>query len=56
LSGIVDVIIDQSPDQVASYRAGKSTLLGWFVGQVMRETKGKANAQLVQRILREKLG
>lgn len=55
LRGIVGMIIEQSPDQVATYRGGKTTLLGWFVGQVMRETKGKANAQLVQEIMRELL-
>jgi len=40
---------------MAKYRAGKKGLLGWFVGQVMRETRGKANPQEVQAILRRLL-
>lgn len=53
LRAIVENIIEKNPEQVATYLGGKTTILGWFVGQVMRETKGKANAQLVQSILRE---
>lgn len=48
-------IIETNPDQVSTYKGGKTTILGWFVGQVMRETRGKANAQLVQNIFRELL-
>jgi aspartyl-tRNA(Asn)/glutamyl-tRNA(Gln) amidotransferase subunit B len=40
---------------VKTYRAGKESVIGWFVGQVMRETKGKANPQLVQELLGEML-
>ncbi|HEV8629619.1 MAG TPA: GatB/YqeY domain-containing protein, partial [Thermoanaerobaculia bacterium] len=36
-------------------RQGRAGLLGWFVGQVMKETGGRANPQLVQRLLRERL-
>lgn len=55
LRQIAKNVITQNPDQVATYKGGKSTVIGWFVGQIMRETKGKANAQLVQSILRELL-
>jgi aspartyl-tRNA(Asn)/glutamyl-tRNA(Gln) amidotransferase subunit B len=56
LSRIVDEIVDANPEQVARYRAGKVTLLQWFVGQVMRATRGKANPQVVRDLLEEKLG
>ena len=52
LRQIAENVIKQNPDQVATYKGGKSTIIGWFVGQIMQETKGKANAQLVQSILR----
>jgi len=42
--------------EVQAYRAGKTKLLGFFVGQVMRETKGKANPQVVNEVLKSKLG
>ena len=42
-------------DQVAAYRGGKEGLLGFFVGQVMKETGGKANARVVNELVREKL-
>jgi aspartyl-tRNA(Asn)/glutamyl-tRNA(Gln) amidotransferase subunit B len=51
LRKIIEIIIETNPEQVATYVGGKTTIMGWFVGQVMRETKGKANAQLVQSIL-----
>ena len=48
-------VIAGNPDQVKTYRSGKETVIGWFVGQVMRETKGKANPLLVQELLGEML-
>ncbi|GIW38216.1 MAG: glutamine--tRNA ligase [Meiothermus sp.] len=56
LERIVDRILAENPDKVAAYRAGKTGLLGFFVGQVMRETQGQANPQLVQELVRQKLG
>ncbi|NTU47392.1 MAG: hypothetical protein HGA84_00125, partial [Syntrophobacteraceae bacterium] len=44
------------PDEVAQFRAGKAKLIGFFVGQVMKKTKGKANPQLVNEVLQKKLG
>jgi aspartyl-tRNA(Asn)/glutamyl-tRNA(Gln) amidotransferase subunit B len=48
-------VVAGSPEQVATYRKGKTSTLGWFVGQVMRKTGGKANPQLVNELLREAL-
>ncbi len=52
---VVEKIMAAHPDEVQAYRSGKSKLLGFFVGQVMRETKGKANPQVVNEVLRSKL-
>ena len=48
-------MIKNSPDQVAGYRGGKEKLFGFFVGQVMKATKGKANPQQVNELLKAKL-
>ncbi|MCK5595038.1 Asp-tRNA(Asn)/Glu-tRNA(Gln) amidotransferase subunit GatB, partial [bacterium] len=55
LVSIIDKIIKQNPKPVSDFRAGKQKALGFLVGQIMRETKGKANPQLVNKMLREKL-
>jgi aspartyl-tRNA(Asn)/glutamyl-tRNA(Gln) amidotransferase subunit B len=55
LGQIVEQVIAANPDPVAEYRAGKERLLGWFVGQVMKATGGKANPKLVTELLKEKL-
>ena len=55
LEEIVARVLENHPDEVEKYRGGKSKLFGFFVGQVMKETKGKANPQVVNRILKEKL-
>jgi aspartyl-tRNA(Asn)/glutamyl-tRNA(Gln) amidotransferase subunit B len=52
---IVQKIIDANLPQVEQYKAGKETLLQFFIGQVMKETKGKANPQVVGKILKFKL-
>ena len=52
---ICERIVKSNPKEAAAYRAGKETLLGWFTGQVMRETKGKADAKLAGTILKELL-
>jgi aspartyl-tRNA(Asn)/glutamyl-tRNA(Gln) amidotransferase subunit B len=51
----VEQVIAAHPDPVAQFKAGKETILKFLVGQVMRETRGKANPQLAEQILREKL-
>ena len=48
-------VLAQSPEQVGTYRAGKASALGWFVGQAMRRLGGKANPQLLNRLLKEAL-
>ncbi|PYX87458.1 MAG: Asp-tRNA(Asn)/Glu-tRNA(Gln) amidotransferase GatCAB subunit B [Acidobacteria bacterium] len=53
---IVDEVIAANPKQVEQYRAGKTTMLGFFVGQVMKASKGQANPKLVNELLSKKLG
>jgi aspartyl-tRNA(Asn)/glutamyl-tRNA(Gln) amidotransferase subunit B len=55
IESAVAEVIAASPDQVATYRKGKTSTLGWFVGQVMRKTGGKANPQLVNALLKKAL-
>ncbi len=52
---IVDAVIAANPDQVKQYRAGKVKVLGFFVGQVMKETGGKANPGQVNEVLKRRL-
>jgi len=51
----VDNVIRANPEQVAEYRSGKTKVLGWFVGEVMKATKGKASPAVVNEVLKEKL-
>ena len=51
----IDKVLQSCPDEVAAYKGGKEKLFGFFVGQVMKETKGKANPKIVNDILRKKL-
>ncbi|MDJ0756639.1 MAG: Asp-tRNA(Asn)/Glu-tRNA(Gln) amidotransferase subunit GatB [Ardenticatenaceae bacterium] len=53
---IIQTIIDDNPQMVANYLGGKDKLRGWFMGQVMRELRGKGNPALVNRLLDQKLG
>jgi len=56
IAAVAREIIDSNPKQVGQYRSGKTATLGWFVGQVMKATRGQANPQLVQEILKKELG
>ena len=56
IEAAVDSIIAANPGQVEQFRAGNEKLMGWFVGQVMKATQGKANPKLVNEVLRKKLG
>jgi aspartyl-tRNA(Asn)/glutamyl-tRNA(Gln) amidotransferase subunit B len=56
LEPLVDRILADSPGQVAAYKGGKQGLLGYFVGQVMKETRGKADPRVVNELVRSKLG
>ena len=53
LEQIATQVLDSNPDQVAAYRSGKDKLFGFFVGQVMKETQGKANPKSVNEILKK---
>jgi aspartyl-tRNA(Asn)/glutamyl-tRNA(Gln) amidotransferase subunit B len=56
LDPVIDRIIEANPDQAEQYRGGKQGLLGFFVGQVMKETGGKADPRVVNERVRAKLG
>jgi len=56
ISAIVDQIIADNPEQSEQYRSGNTKVAGWFTGQVMKATQGKANPQMVNQLLQEKLG
>jgi len=55
LENMITKLIESCPKEVADYKAGKTKVVGFFVGRVMKETKGKANPEIVNRILKEKL-
>ncbi len=55
IEGIVDKIISSNEDQKKQYQSGNSKVLGWFVGQVMKETKGQANPSVVNQVIIDKL-
>ena len=56
LEAIIDRVIADCPQQVQQYREGKTRVIGFLVGQVMKATQGKANPGQVNQILRDKLG
>jgi len=55
IEAIIDAIIAANPQQVEQYRAGKEKVFGFFVGQVMKQSQGKANPQQVNALLKQKL-
>lgn len=55
IEAMIDAVIAASPVQVAQYKAGKTTLLGYFVGQVMKTSKGQANPALLNELMTKKL-
>ena len=52
---VINRVLQQNPKMVEDYKNGKEKLFGFFVGQVMKESKGKANPQIVNKILKDKL-
>ncbi len=56
IEAIVDEVINKNPKEVERLKAGEAKLMGFFVGQVMKATKGKANPEIVNELLRKKLG
>jgi aspartyl-tRNA(Asn)/glutamyl-tRNA(Gln) amidotransferase subunit B len=55
IDAAVDKILAENADKVAQYRSGKTQVMGWFVGQVMKATQGKANPALCSEALKKKL-
>ena len=55
IEAVVDTVLAAQVDKVAEYRAGRDKLYGFFVGQIMRATQGKANPALVNELLKKKL-
>jgi len=55
IEAMIDTVIANNPNQLAQYQAGKQQLLGFFVGQVMKASRGKANPAQVNQLLRTKL-
>jgi len=56
LGGLVMEVMEAFPEKVQEYRGGKTGLLGFFTGQIMRKTEGRADPRLVQELLKERLG
>ncbi len=55
IESIIDEVIAENPDNVAAYKGGKDKLMGFFVGQVMKKSQGKANPGMVNELLKKKL-
>ena len=55
IEAAIDAVLTAQADKVAEYRAGRDKLYGFFVGQIMRATQGKANPALVNQLLKQKL-
>ncbi len=56
IEGIIDEVLAQNQDKVEQYKAGKDKLFGFFVGQVMKQSQGKANPAMVNKMLKSKIG
>jgi aspartyl-tRNA(Asn)/glutamyl-tRNA(Gln) amidotransferase subunit B len=56
ITAIIFQVLRENPEQVASFLSGKERLLGWFVGQVMKATQGKADPGIVNALLSQQLG
>lgn len=52
---LVQKVVANNPAQVQAYKGGKTNLMGFFVGQIMKETKGRANPQVINKLLSEEL-
>ena len=55
LEGIVDTVLDENEQSIIDYKNGKDRAIGFLVGQIMKKTRGKANPQLANKLLLEKL-
>jgi Asp-tRNA(Asn)/Glu-tRNA(Gln) amidotransferase B subunit len=55
IASIIDQVIQNNPDPLKKYLNGKQGLFGFFVGQIMQASQGKANPKVIQKLLRQKL-
>lgn len=55
LSALVDDVLSRMPEKIAEYKKGKKGLMGLFVGEVMKQSKGKADPKLLNQLIAEKL-
>ena len=55
LAPLVDEVLGANPRQVEEYKAGKTKVIGFFVGQLMKQTQGKGNPQLINQLLKSRL-
>lgn len=55
IMSIVKTVLENNPDEVATYKGGKISIIGWFVGQVMRNSRGKADPQTARKLLEDGL-
>jgi len=55
LRSLAEQVLVNNPEQVETYKGGKTTVIGWFVGQVMKQSQGKANPQIVRQLLEDLL-
>lgn len=56
IEAVVDAVLAANPDKVAQYQGGKTGLIGFFVGQCMKEMRGQGNPKLINELLAKKLG
>jgi aspartyl-tRNA(Asn)/glutamyl-tRNA(Gln) amidotransferase subunit B len=56
IEALIDQLIADNPEQAEQYRGGNTKVAGWFTGQAMKATQGQANPQMVNQILKDKLG
>ncbi|MCK5916669.1 MAG: Asp-tRNA(Asn)/Glu-tRNA(Gln) amidotransferase GatCAB subunit B, partial [Deltaproteobacteria bacterium] len=56
LTSMIDDILAANADKVKEYQAGKTKMFGFFVGQVMKKSKGQANPQMVNELIKERIG
>ncbi|MEK7308331.1 MAG: Asp-tRNA(Asn)/Glu-tRNA(Gln) amidotransferase GatCAB subunit B, partial [Nitrospirota bacterium] len=55
IEAVVDEVLQKNPKEVARFKTGEEKLIGFFIGQIMKETKGKANPEIVNELLKKKL-
>ena len=55
LKNIINQVLEKNTEKVLQYKSGKDRLLGFFVGEVMKLTDGKANPSIVNKLLKEKI-